>query len=64
METWLIILLIVLAIIILGLIIYFVSKKTKQSTEISVEEISSVKEIKEIIGYKKDLRESIYKNII
>ncbi|HBX63552.1 MAG TPA: hypothetical protein DEG63_10860 [Flavobacteriaceae bacterium] len=45
METWLIILLIVLAIIILGLIIYFVSKKTKQSTEIS---INSVKEIKEI----------------
>ena len=45
METWLIILLIVLAIIILGLIIYFVSKKTKQSTEISTEEINSVKEI-------------------
>lgn len=48
METWLIILLLISAIIILGLIIYFVSKKTKQSTEISVEEISSVKEIKEI----------------
>lgn len=48
METWLIISLIVLAIIILGLIIYFVSKKTKQSTEISTEEINSVKEIKEI----------------
>ena len=45
METWLIILLIVLAIIILGLIIYFISKKTKQSTEISTEEINSVKEI-------------------
>ena len=45
METWLIILLIVLVIIILGLIIYFVSKKTKQPTEISVEEISYVKEI-------------------
>lgn len=45
METWLIISLIVLAIIILGLIIYFVSKKTKQSTEISTEEINSVKEI-------------------
>ncbi|HAR74378.1 MAG TPA: hypothetical protein DCR77_13375 [Flavobacteriaceae bacterium] len=49
METWLIILLIVLAIIILGLIIYFVSKKTKQPTEISVEEISYVKESKEIL---------------
>ncbi|HCC93285.1 MAG TPA: hypothetical protein DEQ26_02955 [Flavobacteriaceae bacterium] len=45
METWLIISLIVLAIIILGLIIYFISKKTKQSTEISTEEINSVKEI-------------------
>ena len=49
METWLIILLIVLVIIILGLIIYFVSKKTKQPTEISVEEISYVKESKEIL---------------
>lgn len=48
METWLIILLIVLAIIILGLIIYFVSKKTKQSADTSTEEINSVKEIKEI----------------
>ncbi len=45
METWLIILLIVLAIIILGLIIYFVSKKTKQSADTSTEEINSVKEI-------------------
>lgn len=45
METWLIILLIVLAIIILGLIIYFVSKRTKQSADTSTEEINSVKEI-------------------
>ena len=62
METWLIILLIVLAIIILGLIIYFVSKKTKQPTKISVEEISSVKESKEILP--EPIKEEVTNKII
>ncbi|MDM1298503.1 helix-turn-helix domain-containing protein [Empedobacter falsenii] len=62
METWLIILLIALVIIILGLIIYFVSKKTKQPTEISVEEISTVKETKEILP--EPIKEEVTNKII